>query len=96
MNTIRWTVDAQEDFWQNIDYLEKRWSMREAINFSVKVEELLEQLKINTATYTQTGYKDAFKIPVVKQVTLFYKLDGDKVILLRFWNNFQNPESLSL
>lgn len=37
MNTIRWTVDAQEDFWQNIDYLEKRWSMREAINFSVKV-----------------------------------------------------------
>lgn len=96
MLNIQWSLDAKEDYWDNIEYLEKEWTITDAINFTSTVEALLKQLQTDTVTFKTTNYKDTYQVPVVKQVTLFYKIEHNQIILLRFWNNYKDPQNLSL
>ena len=61
-----------------------------------KVDDLLHKLSQNNLTFKATLYKNTFEVPVVKQVNLFYDFDGNSIILLRFWSNYQDRKKLFL
>ena len=94
--TIIWPFQARIDYWANIDYLEDEWSESEVRSFIKDVDYNISLLKLNTVLFNATKYKDVFRVTVTKQISLFYSLNGNEIILLRFWNNFQNPHSLKL
>lgn len=96
MPELSWSTQAQKDYWENIDYILDEFPIEVAQKFVQKVEEIIELLKLQRVTYKATSRKNIYQIPVVKQVTLFYYADNEKVILLRFWNNKRDPESLKL
>lgn len=97
MKSIFWSELAQEDYWQNIDYLERKWTEKEAILFIQKVEQILKILKENRITFKPTNYQNTYQIVVVKQITLYYHLNqNNDIVLLRFFNNFQKPDSLKI
>jgi hypothetical protein len=35
---IVWSPQAKRDYWQNIDYLELKWSIQDVLNFIEKVD----------------------------------------------------------
>jgi plasmid stabilization system protein ParE len=96
MLNIIWSEDAIEDVLNNIDYLEREWTEKEMKKFSDKTNEILDKLSKGNIRFKESGYKDTLVVPIVKQINLFYKKDGDDIILLRFWNNYQSPEKLKL
>jgi plasmid stabilization system protein ParE len=96
MLSIIWTDIAIEDTIQNIEYLEIEWTEREVLNFIKKIDEVLEKLSRGNIKFKPTKYKNIFQVPIVKQITLFYEKDDDCILLLRFWNNYQNPEKFNL
>jgi hypothetical protein len=62
-----------------------------------KVDDLLVLLTKDNLVFKPTHYKFVFKVPVTKQISLFYRLAANNDIeLLRFWNTYQNPENFSL
>lgn len=94
MMNIIWSDLAVADVSENIYYLEKEWTEKEVIRFNKKIDELLENLSKKNVFFKPTELKDIFQIVVIKQITLFYKIQGNDIILLRFWNTYQNPKSI--
>jgi hypothetical protein len=97
MAQIIWTERAKFDYWSNIDYLERQWTLKEVYAFLDKVAEIMEVLAKENITFKPTKYKNTFQVPVTKQITLFYSVLQNKDIqLLSFWNTYQNPQKLEL
>jgi plasmid stabilization system protein ParE len=96
MNQIIWKDTAKQDYWQNIDYLLERWTATEAENFIQTVEEHLNIIKKKPYTFQKANYRDTYYVVIVKQITLYYSIDDNKVNLLRFWNNAKDPNTFSL
>ena len=94
--TIKWSFAAQIDYWSNIEYLENEWSENEVRNFINSVDHSIKLLERNNIFFSKTQYKNVFKIVVVKQISLYYQINNDTIILLRFWNNFQNLSNFKL
>ena len=91
MISIIWTDLAIDDFSENIYYLEKEW-----IRFNKKVNEVLDKLSKGNIKFKSTDYKNVFQVVILKQITLFYELDKNNIILLRFWNNYQDLSKFKL
>jgi hypothetical protein len=90
MMIISWSETAKIDYWNNIEYLEREWTLTEVYNFMDKVDELLDLLTKENLTFKPTDYKNTFQVPVVKQINLYYRIENNTIELLRFWNNYQD------
>jgi len=97
MAQIIWTEKAKLDYWNNIEYLQREWTLTDVYNFMDKVDDLLGLLAKENLTFKVTSYKNTYSVPITKQVSLFYiKGQNNNIELLCFWNNYQDPKKLSL
>ena len=96
MYKIEWTPSALRDYYENIDYLYEHWTQKEAIHFTRKLNEYLSIISKKPKTFSATTYKKVRKVPIVKQVTLYYRIHQSHIQILRLWNNFKNPSNLNL
>ena len=96
MITISWSEPAKIDYWNNIEYLEREWTLTEVYNFMDKVDELIALLTKENLTFKPTDYKNTYQVPVVKQINLYYRFENDTIELLRFWNNYQDLGKFTL
>lgn len=96
MATIYWSDLAKKDYWNNIDYLLEEWSAVEASNFIERVDEYLNIISKKPKTFINTKYKNTHAVPIVPQITLFYRIiDKKNIELVRFWNNAKDPKSFN-
>jgi plasmid stabilization system protein ParE len=97
MRTIRWTHLAKRDYFDNIDYLLKEWSEKEAQKFIDEVYDTEFLLKQGNIDFQNTDLPEIKKCVICKQVTLFYRVvDEQNIEFLRFWNNLQDNRKLHL
>ena len=61
-----------------------------------KTNEILDKLTKGNVKFKSTAYKNVFQIVVLKQITLFYEIEDNAIILLRFWNNYKNPSKFTV
>lgn len=94
MLNIIWSDNAVEDVIENIGYLEKRWTKKEVDSFSEEIDAVLEKLSIGNLTFKPTHYKNTYEVPIIKQITLYYQIQDNDIILVRFWNNYRDPNNL--
>ena len=87
---------AKIDYWNNIEYLEREWTLNEVYNFMDKVDQLIDLLTKENLTFKPTVYKNTFQVPVIKQITLYYRFENNAIELLRFGNNYQDLKKFSL
>ena len=93
---IIWSPQAKRDYWQNIDYLELKWSIQDVLNFIEKVDYTVQLIAKNNTLFTTTNYKSVHKVVITKQITLYYRITSTNIELLRFWNNYQDLENFKL
>ncbi len=97
MREVHWNKLARTDYYQNIDSLLGKWSEIEAQEFIDEDDEIEFILKQGKVEFQGTDVKDFKRCAICKQISLFNKvIDKHNVELLRFWNNYQDPESLKL
>jgi len=82
-------------------YLEEKETLesvkKEASNFIDRVDEYLNIISKKPKTFTNTNYKNTHAVPIVPQITLFYRIvDKKSIELVRFWNNVKDPNSFHL
>jgi plasmid stabilization system protein ParE len=94
MLNIIWSDEAVDDVLENIDYLEKHWTKKEVNKFSKEIDAILEKLSIGNLTFKPSGYKNTHQVPIVPQITLYYQVQDNDVLLVRFWNNNRDPNNL--
>ncbi len=90
---IYWTKRAQRKFENIVIYLEEEWGIRIRKAFVRKVYEFLELLSEFPELGTLENKEKEIRVfTITKQVSLFYKVSGDKVIILTFFDNRQHPK----
>ena len=90
---IRWTTRADIKLDQLIIYLESEWGESIVKAFMRKLYDLLEILsefpEIGSMQYPEKGIRG---FALTKQVTIFYKIDSNHIILLDIFDNRSDPK----
>ena len=89
---IYWTKRADKKFDKILNKLQEEWGESVAKAFTRKVYDFLDILsefpEIGTIENKEKGIRG---FTIIRQVNLFYRISGEKVILLNFFNNRQHP-----
>lgn len=95
---VRWTVESEITFNENIEYLSKSWDLLTLNNFLDRVDEVIETISQNPNLYPVHRNKaNIFRCVLNKHITLYYRLVGDsKIDLITFWNTHQDPNKQQL
>lgn len=89
---VLWERHASDSFQKIIDYLQEAWGDKSTKDFVEKTYSIIDVLSL----YPEMG-KLQFPIRnirgfvIVKQVTLFYKFQDNKIVLLNFFSTIQHP-----
>lgn len=95
---IRWTIEAEKTFSQNLDYLQQDWGNQTIKDFILRVEDVLKIVEERPQIYPiYNSVSGIYKCIVNKRIILFFKVvDDQNIDLLTFWNTYQNPSKLKL
>ena len=97
MINIEWSIEAIKDFEHNIEYLKNNFAESIVQRFIDKTMEIIQVISINPLAFQTTVYRNIHSVPIVPQVNLYYRIvSKNKIELVRFWNNYQNPTGLDL
>jgi plasmid stabilization system protein ParE len=90
--TIVWNSKSNSQFLKIVSYLEKEWGDDVAKGFINKTLRVLESLRSYPEMGQMENYKKQIRIFVItKQNTLYYRIDNNRIYLLNFFDNRQNP-----
>jgi plasmid stabilization system protein ParE len=96
VKTIVWNRRASDSFNSIIEYLQYKWGDRVTKNFVKHTYQIIELL----AEYPEMGSIENYEkqvrgFVITKHNTLFYRVENEKLILLKFFDNRQNPQKKS-
>ncbi len=89
-----WTNLALRDYIENIEWLSSEWGEREVETFTETAQSTLSHIQKMSKMYPQSDYPGIRKAVIAKQISLLYRINPDYIVLIRFWNNYQNPETM--
>lgn len=82
------TQTALEEFEECINYVEKKFSAKKAIQFVLEVENTFDLICKNPNTFPKSDYKDIRYVVVMKPITIFYTILDEKTVqVVNIWNN---------
>lgn len=89
---IEWTLNAREDLKAIISYLQDEWSEGIAENFVIECFSKIDLISkfpfIGTASEKLETVR---RIQITKHNALYFSIDGQKIVLLDFFDTRQNP-----
>ena len=93
---IIWSPESEIDYYQNLIYLSENWPESVAQNFIKEVENVLKSIKDRPDLYPLINQGAVRKAVLRKQISLYYQIEEGDIHLIRFWNNYQNPDLLKV
>ena len=89
---IYWSKRADKKFDEIIGFLTDAWGETVTKTFVRKVYDFLDILQEFPEVGSLESKENSIRgFVVVKQLTLFYKIKNDKIVLLNFFDNRMNP-----
>lgn len=89
---IVWSKKADKKFDKILDYLQLKWGEKATSKFVKKVYNFLDILSDFPEIGTiENREKEIRGFTIVKQINIFYQVRKNKIILLDFYDNRQNP-----
>jgi plasmid stabilization system protein ParE len=88
---VYWTKEANETFDLTINFIEKQWGEKEAGKFINRTLKLLLTIAKHPYLFKASVSQNVRKGAISKQCSVFYEVHADKIIILFFWDNRQEP-----
>ena len=93
--TIYWTRRADEKFDRILEYLSAEWGEKVTSAFVKKVYDFLDVLiDFPEIGSLENAEKNIRGFVIVKQITVFYKVNDNKIILLNFFDTRQSDNKI--
>lgn len=94
---IFWTENALTELENTIQYLELNWTKKELKNLAENLDRIILLLSKNPLIFPLSVSKKGIRRVVVMSLnTLYYRVENDKVEILSFFSNRQNPKKINL
>jgi plasmid stabilization system protein ParE len=89
---IDWSVEASECLDAIIEYLDTEFGEQALIQFSRKLNKRLDLISISPKIFAKHKKRRSIRRSVLtKEVTIYYKVYKDSVLLLSLFDNRQHP-----
>jgi len=93
---IVWSLLAERDFANILEYLNKNWDEKVTNNFIDLTEEVIRQISVNPRQFPVIYKKEKIrKCVLTKHNTLFYRDSKSRVDILRIYDTRQDPKTLT-
>jgi plasmid stabilization system protein ParE len=93
---ITWSDTAEKDFKENIDFLFLKWNDEVVKDFTFETERVLKIIMEQPKAFQSHKKRNVHFVPITKQITLYYDIKKNEIVLLRFWNTLRNPKTIKL
>ncbi|OGF17779.1 MAG: hypothetical protein A2509_07020 [Candidatus Edwardsbacteria bacterium RIFOXYD12_FULL_50_11] len=93
---IVWSEPAAKDYRFVIEYILAEWGESVASEFINKVDKVIEIIIANPKVFPKSDFKNVRKVVILPQLSLFYIEEKSTVVIVRLWDNRQNPDKLKL
>jgi plasmid stabilization system protein ParE len=91
---VFWSKQADERFDSILNYLEEKWGEQTVSLFVKKVYDIIGIIaifpEIGTVERIDTNIRG---LVVIKQISVFYQIRENKIIILNFYDNRQRPKN---
>lgn len=92
---IRWTEEASKNLDSIITYLEDNWTTKELTRFFTKLEKQISILSIFPEAFPISKKKSrVHRCVFMKQLTIYYTIENEHLVLLSIFDNRQNPNKI--
>ena len=94
---ILWTENALNELEKTISYLKENWTEKEIRKLALAVEKTVLLLTKNPLLFPESDIKkDIRRVVVLAHNTLYYRIIEQRIEILSFFLNSQNPKKLKL
>ena len=92
---IKWTKTAAKNFHKTVSYLMENWPDKVVQDFIHHTEDILDLLSEHYELgEIQDSAREIRGILITKHNKLFYRVDGNRLIVLKIFDTRQNPRKL--
>ena len=88
---IVWLPQAEIRFEEITDYLRNKWSQKEVDNFIARVNEVIDIISETPDLYKYSIKQKIYEAVVTSHNILLYRIKGNKVELMTFFDTRQDP-----
>jgi len=96
---IEWSGEALSNLHAIFDYLETKWTERELVKFTNRLDTTLKTIAIHPEAFPLYDMqKNVRRCVLSKQTTIYYKpmITANKIFIVTLFDNRQNPAKLKL
>ncbi len=94
---IRWTEEATKNLESIIIYLESNWTSKELTKFFQKLEKQLLLLSLFPEAYPfSMKRRKIHRCDLSKNLTLYYTIDNECLVLLSIFDTRQHPSKIKI
>lgn len=87
---IIWTPEAEKTHDAVIQYLAEKWSAKEVKKYIEKVNTIVHHISTHPLAYRSAGKEDVREAVITKHNILLYRVSGQSIYLLYFWDTRKN------
>ncbi len=93
---VIWSPASKEEYAITLGFVEDNFGIDAALKFLDKTDAIIEGIAIFPTMFpTSKLRKDVRKAVITKHTAVYYRFNETEVQLLHFWDNRQNPASLT-
>lgn len=97
VSAVKLSSRAQNDFANIVDYLKDNWSISEIRRFNRIFRKRIQAIKLFPYSYPSISNRHNLrKCVLIHQITLYYKINEDEIIILSLHDSRSNPSKLKL
>lgn len=91
---VFWTQIAERTYFDEIDFISRKWNEKEVDKFVLLVENFIQILESGILIGAPYSIENVRFSVISKQTSLVYKIytNTDRIDLLLFWNNKRDPK----
>lgn len=93
---IVWSPKAKDEFADILLFIEMQFDSETAADSVLTVEALLERIATFPNMFPASGPHSIRRAVVQKNLSIYYRFQGDQIDILKVWDNRQNPDDLRL
>ncbi len=93
--SLYWSASALKELEATFEYLLEYWTERELNNLALRIEGLLLLISKNPNLFPRSEVqKNIRRAVVTKHNTLYYRFNEDRIEIISFYSNHQNPRKV--
>ncbi len=88
---------AQSSFHDIMKFTEEKWGKEEFEKLKERTLSLINVIESNPSAFSIVDKnRDLRRAPLIKEISVFYRIRETRITILAFWHNSRNPSSLKL